>query len=73
VFVNIVHVGVGPVSEHDIDLAQACRAYIVGFNVRNPPSAITQGATQANIKVPCLLFLQCLYFILLSASLVEIK
>lgn len=51
VFVNIVHVGVGPVSEHDIDLAQACRAYIVGFNVRNPPSAITQGATQANIKI----------------------
>lgn len=51
VFVNIVHVGVGPVSEHDIDLAQACRAYIVGFNVRNPPSAITLGATQANIKI----------------------
>lgn len=51
VFVNIVHVGVGPVSEHDIDLAQACRAYIVGFNVRDPPSAITLGATQANIKI----------------------
>ncbi|KAI5019547.1 hypothetical protein ZWY2020_044435 [Hordeum vulgare] len=51
VFVNIVHVGVGPVSEHDIDLAQACRACIVGFNVRDPPSAITLGATQANIKI----------------------
>ena len=54
---NVVHVGVGPISEHDIDLAQACRACIVGFNVRDPPSAITLGATQANIKVPCLLLL----------------
>ncbi|KAF6991057.1 hypothetical protein CFC21_008179 [Triticum aestivum] len=51
VFVNVIHVGVGPVSEHDIDLAQACRACIVGFNVRDPPSAITLGATQANIKI----------------------
>lgn len=51
VFVNIVHVGVGPVSQHDIDLAQACRAYIVGFNIRNPPSVITLAATQANIKI----------------------
>lgn len=54
---NIVHVGVGPISQHDIDLAQACRAYIVGFNIRTPPSAITLAATQANIKVPCLLLL----------------
>ncbi|KAM3411718.1 hypothetical protein ACQJBY_003401 [Aegilops geniculata] len=51
VFVNVVHVGVGPVSEHDIDLAQACQACIVGFNIRDPPSAITLGATQANIKI----------------------
>ncbi|KAL5201781.1 hypothetical protein ABZP36_036135 [Zizania latifolia] len=51
VFVNIVHVGVGPISHHDIDLAQACRAYIVGFNIRTPPSAITLAATQANIKI----------------------
>uniref|UniRef100_A0A0E0QTU2 Translation initiation factor IF-2, mitochondrial n=1 Tax=Oryza rufipogon TaxID=4529 RepID=A0A0E0QTU2_ORYRU len=51
VFVNIVHVGVGPISQHDIDLAQACRAYIVGFNIRTPPSAITLAATQANIKI----------------------
>uniref|UniRef100_A0A0D9XFM7 Translation initiation factor IF-2, mitochondrial n=1 Tax=Leersia perrieri TaxID=77586 RepID=A0A0D9XFM7_9ORYZ len=29
VFVNIVHVGVGPISQHDIDMAQACRAYII--------------------------------------------
>ncbi|XP_015696901.1 translation initiation factor IF-2 isoform X2 [Oryza brachyantha] len=51
VFVNIVHVGVGPISQHDIDLAQACRAYIVGFSIRPPPSAITLAATQANIKI----------------------
>lgn len=52
VFVNVVHVGVGPISQHDIDLAQACGAYIVGFNIRTPPIAITQAAARANIKVP---------------------
>ncbi|CAL5031843.1 unnamed protein product [Urochloa decumbens] len=51
VFVNVVHVGVGPISQHDIDLAQACGAYIVGFNIRSPPIAITQAAARANIKV----------------------
>lgn len=51
VFVNVVHVGVGPISQHDIDLAQACGAYIVGFNIRSPPNAITQAAARANIKV----------------------
>jgi len=51
VFVNVVHVGVGPISQHDIDLAQACGAYIVGFNIRTPPIAITQAAARANIKV----------------------
>ncbi|KAL6838311.1 hypothetical protein ACP4OV_031815 [Aristida adscensionis] len=51
VFVNVVHVGVGPISQHDIDLAQACGAYIVGFNIRSPPTAITQAATRANIKI----------------------
>lgn len=51
VFVNVVHVGVGPISQHDIDLAQACGAYIVGFNIRSPPSPITQAAARANIKV----------------------
>ncbi|ONM17155.1 Putative translation initiation factor IF-2 [Zea mays] len=50
VFVNVVHVGVGPISQHDIDLAQACGAYIVGFNIRSPPSPITQAAARANIK-----------------------
>ena len=51
VFVNIVHVGVGPVSQSDVDLAQACGAYIVGFNVKNPPSSLSQTATQAGIQV----------------------
>ena len=50
---NVVHVGVGPISQHDIDLAQACGAYIVCFNIRTPPIAITQAAARANIKVPC--------------------
>ncbi|KAJ8764931.1 hypothetical protein K2173_010396 [Erythroxylum novogranatense] len=51
VFVNVVHVGVGPVSQSDVDLAQACGAYIVGFNVKSPPSVISQAAAQAGIKV----------------------
>lgn len=51
VFVNVLHVGVGPISQSDVDLAQACGACIVGFNVRSPPSSITQAANQANIKI----------------------
>ncbi|KAK9274305.1 hypothetical protein L1049_019119 [Liquidambar formosana] len=51
VFVNVVHVGVGPVSQSDVDLAQACGACIVGFNVRNPPSSVSQTATRASIKI----------------------
>nr|CAB3484625.1 unnamed protein product [Digitaria exilis] len=57
VFVNVVHVGVGPISQHDIDLAQACGAYIVGFNIRTPPIAITQAAARANIKVPFMIII----------------
>lgn len=51
VFVNVVHVGVGPISQSDLDLAQACGACIVGFNVRNPSSSVTQAATRASIKI----------------------
>ncbi|XP_054816610.1 uncharacterized protein LOC129316238 isoform X8 [Prosopis cineraria] len=50
VFVNVVHVGVGPISQSDVDLAQACGACIVGFNVKSPPSPVTQAAGRANIK-----------------------
>lgn len=48
---NVVHVGVGPISQSDLDLAQACGACIVGFNVRSPSSAVSMAATQASIKV----------------------
>ncbi|KAG5564342.1 hypothetical protein RHGRI_000515 [Rhododendron griersonianum] len=51
VFVNVVHVGVGPISQSDVDLAQACGACIVGFNVRSPPSSVSQAATRAGIKI----------------------
>ncbi|GAV63534.1 GTP_EFTU domain-containing protein/IF-2 domain-containing protein [Cephalotus follicularis] len=51
VFVNVVHCGVGPVSQSDVDLAQACGACIVGFNVKSPPSSVSQAATRASIKI----------------------
>ncbi|XP_024026940.1 uncharacterized protein LOC21395318 [Morus notabilis] len=51
VFVNVVHVGVGPISQSDLDLAQACGACIVGFNIKSPPSSISLEATQAGIKI----------------------
>ncbi|GAU23331.1 hypothetical protein TSUD_237850 [Trifolium subterraneum] len=52
VSVNIVHVGVGPISQSDVDLAQACGACIVGFNVKSPPISLSQAATRASIKAP---------------------
>lgn len=48
---NVVHVGVGPISQSDLDLAQACGACIVGFNIKSPPSSISLAATRASIKV----------------------
>ncbi|OVA01895.1 Elongation factor [Macleaya cordata] len=51
VLVNIVHVGVGPISQSDVDLAQACGACIVGFSIPKPSSSITLSATRANIKI----------------------
>lgn len=48
---NVVHVGVGSVTQSDVDLAQACGACIVGFNVKSPPTSVSQAATQAGIKV----------------------
>ncbi|KAJ9681877.1 hypothetical protein PVL29_017986 [Vitis rotundifolia] len=51
VFVNVVHVGVGPISQSDFDLAQACGACIVGFNVKNLPTSLSLAASRASIKV----------------------
>lgn len=34
-----------------MDLAQACGACIVGFNVKPPPSSVSQAANQAGVKV----------------------
>ncbi|KAF5204045.1 Translation initiation factor if-2 [Thalictrum thalictroides] len=51
VYVNIVHVGAGTISQSDVDLAQACGACIVGFNIPRPPSSVTQSANRANIKI----------------------
>lgn len=48
---NIVHSGVGAVSHSDLDLAQACGACIVGFNVKSG-SSVNLSAAQASVKVP---------------------
>lgn len=48
---NIVHAGVGPVSQSDVDLAETCGALIVGFNVRSMASAIDAAARLAKINV----------------------
>ncbi|KAL5832660.1 hypothetical protein ACOSQ3_016334 [Xanthoceras sorbifolium] len=50
-FVNVVHVGVGPLSQSDVDLALACGACIIGFNIKNPPSSVSMAATRAGIKI----------------------
>ncbi|CAL1373525.1 unnamed protein product [Linum trigynum] len=51
VFVNVVHLGVGPISQSDIDLAQACGACIIGFNVKTPPGSVSLAATKSGIKI----------------------
>ncbi|KAI3966692.1 hypothetical protein MKW92_019211 [Papaver armeniacum] len=51
VTVDIVHVGVGPISQSDVDLAQACGACIVGFSIPKPPSSITVAAARAHIEI----------------------
>ncbi|CAM6110575.1 unnamed protein product [Calypogeia fissa] len=51
VAVNIVHTGVGPVSQSDVALAEACGACVVGFNVRAMAGAVDAAARRAKIKV----------------------
>ncbi|KAL3686134.1 hypothetical protein R1sor_004156 [Riccia sorocarpa] len=49
--VNVVHAGVGPVSQSDVALAEACGACVVGFNVRTMAGAVDAAAKRAKIKV----------------------
>ena len=37
--VNVIHTGVGNVSESDVMLAAASKAIVVGFNVKTEPGA----------------------------------
>src|SRR5207253_514755 len=48
--VNVIHTGVGAITENDVNLAAASRAMIVGFNVR--PSAEVRGvADRAGVEI----------------------
>ncbi|KAL7084795.1 hypothetical protein ACP275_14G243300 [Erythranthe tilingii] len=51
VVVKIIYAGVGPVTQSDVDMAQACDACVVGFNVRDPLGAVSQSASQAKIEI----------------------
>ncbi len=44
--VNVIHVGVGGITENDVMLASASNAIIVGFNVRPDKAAMDSGAEQ---------------------------
>lgn len=48
---NVIHVGVGPIPQSDVDLAEACSACIVGFSIKSPTGSVSHAARQANIKV----------------------
>lgn len=50
-FVNVVHVGVGPISQSDLELAQACSACIVGFNIKSPSNSLSLEASKAGVKI----------------------
>ncbi len=48
--VNIIHGGVGAITESDIMLASASNAIIIGFNVR-PDAATTESASLKNVEI----------------------
>lgn len=51
VMVNIVHAGVGPVSLSDVDLAVACGACIVCFNIRSMAAGVEAAVRRSNVDV----------------------
>lgn len=50
--VNIIHTGVGTVTEGDVMLASTSNALIIGFNVR-PSSAVQAEADRNNVEIRC--------------------
>jgi len=48
--INIIHGGVGGITESDIMLASASNAIIIGFNVR-PDAATTESANLKNVEI----------------------
>jgi translation initiation factor IF-2 len=48
--VNIIHAGVGPITENDVMLAAASNAIVIGFNVR-PDSAARKAAEKEKVDV----------------------
>jgi len=50
---------VGPISQSDVDLAEACGACVVGFNVRSMAAAVGAAARRAKINVSSLSY-ECL-------------
>ena len=50
VWINVIRSGVGTITESDIILAQASKAFIIGFNVR-PNSKILDFAKEKNVEI----------------------
>lgn len=48
--VNIIHTGVGTITESDIMLAGTTRSIVIGFNVR-PSTAVTTMASRDNVQI----------------------
>ena len=48
--INVIHSGVGTVTESDVMLAETSNAIIIGFNVR-PTTAVTNQAADADVEI----------------------